>query len=128
VVGLAAANFGEYVDVPEPQRQAFSAYTDQLFMLHGYSGAKMLEELDLFGAAWDLRSLAPDFEGRAMLLITGENDTVVTPDVQARLAAAYARAQGLDITTRLIPGDHSYSSSRIHLQRQVLTWLDNHCR
>ena len=34
VVGLAAANFGEFASSSEEEKQGFAAYTDQLFMLN----------------------------------------------------------------------------------------------
>jgi alpha/beta superfamily hydrolase len=128
VVGLAAANLGEWAESSEEEKQAFSAYSDRLFMLNNFTGAKALAELNEAPQDWDLRNLAPRFDGRSVLLITGDKDTDVPADVQARIAAVYEKTPGIKLTAEVIPGDHSFSGSRIRLQRMVIEWMDQNCR
>lgn len=128
VVGLAAANFGELVNVEEENKQGFAAYTDLLFMLNNYSGSKALAELQANAEAFDVRNLAGSFAGKSVLLITGNQDTSVPPDVQSRIVAAFEKVPDINLTAELIPGDHAFSVSRIRLQRMVIEWMDLNCR
>ena len=127
VVGLAAANFAA-TGLSEAEKQDWAAYTDQLFMLRNYSGARTLAEIEANAAAFDVRNLADSFAGRSVLLITGTEDTDVPPAVQSSIAAAYEKVPGINLDAELIPGDHAFSVSRIRLQRLVIGWMDGNCR
>ena len=127
VIGLAAANF-EASGLSEAEQKDFSAYTDQLFMLNNFNGARALAEIQANAAAFDVRNLAETFAGRSVLLITGTEDTSVPPDVQAGIVAAFDKAADINLDAELIPGDHAFSVSRIKLQRMVIGWMDGNCR
>ena len=127
-VGLAAANLGEWAHRSDEEMQGFSDYTDQLFMLNNFTGAKALAELTTDVEALDLRNLAASFDGRSVLLITGDKDSAVPAEVQARIAVAYEKTPGIKLTAEVIPGDHSFSISRIRLQRMVIEWMNQNCR
>ena len=127
-VGLAAANFEADTGLGEKEKQDLAAYTDQLFMLGNYNGAKLLAELEANAAAFDVRNLAAGFAGRPVLLITGAEDADVPPAVQAKIAAAFEKVPDIRLTAELIPGDHAFSTSRIRLQRKVIDWMDRNCR
>lgn len=128
VVGLAAANLGELVNAEEEKKQGFAAYTDQLFMLSNFNGSKALAELQANAEAFDVRNLASSFAGRSVLLITGNQDTSVPPEVQSRIVAAFETVPYINLTAELIPGDHAFSVSRIRLQHMVIEWMDRNCR
>jgi len=128
VVGLAAANFAQDKGMDEKDREAFVAYTDQLFMLNNYSGSKALAEIEANAAAFDVRNLAAKFAGRPVLLITGSEDTSVPPQVQEQIAVAFAKVPDIRLTAKLIPGDHAFSVSRIRLQHEVIRWMQPLCR
>lgn len=128
VVGIAAANPGEYTDRDEAGRLAFKTYTDQLFMLHNYDGEKALQELTAHAEDFDVRNYGPGLAGKSVMLVVGAQDTVVPHDVQERIAHAYAQVNGLKLTAHVMPGDHAFSVSRIQLQRVVLDWLRSNCR
>lgn len=128
VAGIAAANLGEYSTRAEVQSKAFQDYTDQLFMLHDFDGAQALEEIGANADEFDVREYGPGFRGKSVLLIVGDQDAAVPPDVQKRIAGAYKKEPDLHLTAKIIPGDHSFSSSRIQLQREVVGWLDKNCR
>jgi pimeloyl-ACP methyl ester carboxylesterase len=128
VVGLAAANFEQDTGLSEAEKQGFAAYTDQLFMLNNYSGARALAEIQENAAAFDVRNLAASFAGRSVFLITGTEDSDVPPNVQARIVAAYEKIPEINLKAELIPGDHAFSVSRIRLQRMVIEWMDGNCR
>lgn len=129
VVGLAAANFGEDAGLGgEQEKQELAAYTDQLFMLANYNGAKALAEIQANAAAFDVRNQAGSFAGRSVLLITGNEDTAVPPKVQSLIAAAFEEVPDINLTSEFIPGDHAFSASRIRLQRIVIEWMDRNCQ
>ncbi|MEM9172801.1 MAG: alpha/beta fold hydrolase [Pseudomonadota bacterium] len=129
VVGLAASNPGEYAARTDEQLDRFAVYTDGLFMLKNFSGNKAVSELRAFSRQLDLRSAATGLGGKSVLLVAGGNDSVVPPDVQSRLAAAFEANPRVNLTSMIIPGaDHSFAGHRQQLQRTVVGWLSNNCR
>lgn len=128
IVGLAAANLGIYAARDEQAKNGFKAYTDQLFMLKGFNGAIGLEEINQNADAFDVTRYGPKLAGKSVLLIAAESDTVIPPSVQAEIASAYEQEPSINLTARVIPGDHSFSYSRIQLQKEIIDWMSTHCR
>lgn len=128
VAGLAAANLGEYAERNEAQSNGFKAYTDQLIMLNGFSGDQALTEIAANASEFDVRTYARKLAGKSVLLIAGESDSVVPPAVQERMVAAYLQEPDVQLSHMVLPGDHSFSSTRILLQRTVIKWLATDCR
>lgn len=105
-------------------------YADQLFMLADFDGEAMREQLSVAIAdEIDTRGFGPDLVGRSVLLVVGEQDDV-TPAATMfdPVVAAYAKVDMLRLESHKIPGDHSFSSSRLALSRIVLDWLQRDCR
>ena len=110
--------------------RALLGYADTLYMLKGFSGEALLEQLSSAGAdTLDPARFASSLKGRAVLLVVGEQDTV-TPaaSMTAPIAKAYAATPGLKLQYDLIGGDHAFSSSREELTELVMNWLDQNCR
>ncbi len=128
VVGLAAANLGEYAARDDAAKAGFESYSDGLFMLEGWSGRRAMTELTSNPKALDLRNDAAGLSGKAVLLITGRQDTAVPLAVQQRLVAAYSQQPRIDLTALEMEGDHAFSVNRIALQRTVTAWMANRCR
>lgn len=128
VVGLAAANLGEYAARGQEALEGYAAYSDGLFMLHGWSGSRAVTELMANPRALDLRGDAAGLAGKSVLLISGLQDQAVPVDVQRRLASAYQQQSRIDLTALEINGDHSFSANRIQLQRTVIGWMAGRCR
>ena len=128
VVGLAAANLGEYADRPAEAMQGYMAYSDGLFMLRGWSGERAVAELKANPKLLDLRNDASGLAGKSVLLITGRSDQSVPVAVQRRLAAVYQQQPRIDLVALEIDGDHSFSANRIELQRTVIGWMAGRCR
>jgi len=77
----------------------------------------------------DTRSFGPALRGKSVFMVVGEEDTVTTPEEMFKpVVAAYERVEGLDLEHHIIPGDHSFSWSRLLLTRLVLDWLERDCR
>lgn len=127
VVGLAAANIGEYSDAPQKEMDAFAGYSDSLFMLNGLTGRKIVREIRTKGREYNLLNDVQGMSGKSVLLITGSSDEAVPIDVQRRLAEAYRENPRIRVTALEIPGDHSFSGQRIAMQRIVLNWMVANC-
>ncbi|WOJ95491.1 alpha/beta fold hydrolase [Congregibacter brevis] len=134
VIALSPANLGLWqADVNKGGGAAsmrLKAYADELFMLEGFTGGRLEEEL-AFGDAslWDTRGFGAGLQGKSVLMIVGEQDAVTPAATMFEpVVAAYEALGGLDLSAKVITGDHSFSWSRIELTREVLTWSDSHCR
>jgi pimeloyl-ACP methyl ester carboxylesterase len=130
---LAPANLGliaEGVRAGEPSATDFLDYADGLFMLRNFDGKHMREDL-LSVPPWqlDIRMFGPGLRGKSVLMIAGENDNVVPPESMFDPAiAAYKRDPAIKLRHYTIPGDHSFSWSRIQLTELVLDWLQDQCQ
>lgn len=134
VIALSPANLGLWqLDVKRGGGETSSrlkAYADELFMLEGFTGERLEEELAFVDAAvWDTTGFGAGLKDKALLMIVGEQDdvtpaaTMFTPVVEA-----YKALGGIDLTAKVISGDHSFSWSRIQLTREILGWSGAHCR
>jgi pimeloyl-ACP methyl ester carboxylesterase len=120
----------EGIRAGEPNAANFLDYADGLFMLHNFDGQEMRKEL-LSMPPWqlDIRMFGAGLRGKSVLMIAGENDTVVHPEAMFDpTIAAYARDPGIKLRHYTIPGDHSFSWSRIQLTELVLDWLQDQCQ
>lgn len=106
------------------------AYADQLFMLEGFSGERLEEELAFADTSlWDTRGFGERLQGKSVLMMVGEQDAVTPAATMFHpVVAAYEQFGAIDLTAKVIPGDHSFSWSRIALTREILGWTDAHCR
>lgn len=131
VAGLAPANLSVIADAFEADPKAgegFVAYSDTMQMLSGLTGDKALQEIMANRDAFDVSALAPKLSGKSVLLVAGDQDASVPPGhVHVPLVAAYEAEPGIDLTTRILSGDHSFSWSRQELIDTVLDWADG-CR
>jgi uncharacterized protein len=131
VVGLAAANYGylagEMAGNPKLRADVIKG-TKALFMLRGFDGEASVAELIENRLEYDTASFGPALAGKSVLLITGTADTIIPPAIQMMNVEAYEKTPGLTLSHYLIKGDHSFSQSRIELQRLVVGWLMKSCR
>jgi len=133
VGAMSPGNLGDFkraIEAGDPAGDSFLQYADSLFMLRGYSGAKMKSELA--GAAMeeiDLRGYGPGLVGKSVFLVNGDKDTVTPPDTMFKpIVEVYQRTPGLALEALVISGDHSYSWSREELTVLVEAWLLRDCR
>lgn len=129
--GLAPANFGVVANVlaADPDRKAgFISYGDSLQMLAGTNGTSMVSELIDNRAAFDALTYASNYAGRSVLIIGADKDEAVPLDAIIKpLIAAYEAEPGVDATSAILSGDHSFSWSRDALIDTVLDWAEG-CR
>jgi pimeloyl-ACP methyl ester carboxylesterase len=129
VAGIAPADLGIIADLAKTNdefAQGFAAGADRLAMLNGWSGQKVIAELKSKGDGFSLIDLAPKLSGKSVLLIAGEQDSVLAPSLfHTPLVAAYEAQSDVSLTHTLIPGDHSFSWSRNRLTQTVINWALN---
>lgn len=132
-VSLSPANLAVWqagVVSKAPETQGLADYADQLFMLEGFTGARLLEELAFVDTkVWDTRGFAQGLRGKNVLMIVGESDAVTPPALMFDpVVSAYTQDGRVRLTAKKIPGDHSFSQSRMRLTREILSWMDTRCR
>ena len=130
-VGIAAANLGGRPadSMTQDALTGFASYTDSLTMLATEGGKAVVGQMLARQGEFDTRKLSPEFAGRSVLLIAGEQDTVLPPAVyHAPLVEAFGKTDGLDLTHLVMQGDHSFSWTRLALAETVVDWLNSHCR
>lgn len=127
VAGIAPADFGRIGGAPAEALEGFSAYSDTMQMLAGWSGEKAVSELQANAESFALAGLAPQMVGKSVLLIAGDQDASVSAEMVEDVAAAYSAEPGIDVEMITLSGDHSFSWSRIALSETVLTWIQD-CR
>lgn len=130
-VGIAPANLGGRPSdgMTKEALAGFAAYTDSLTMLNSESGKAVVDEMLARQKEFDTRGLAPQYAGRPILLIAGEQDTVLPPVVyHTPLVAAFEAEGSINLTHHLMQGDHSFSWTRLALAETVVDWLNNNCQ
>ncbi len=130
VGAMAPGNVGQFKTAIESGTGNWIlGYADSLFMLRGYSGEKMKQELT--GAALDtvdLRTFGPRLKPKSVFLVNGDRDDVTPPDSMfAPIVEAYQRVPGLSLEDHIIKGDHSFSESRQELTGLISRWLRRDC-
>ncbi len=115
-------------------RAGFSAYVDAEHLLgrgplKGISGKRMMAEIADNMAAFSVSKQAGEFAGRNVFLLAAKGDTVLPPDIyHSVLVAAFEQADGVNLTHKILEGDHSYSWTRMELTGEVVKWLSVNCR
>lgn len=126
--GIAPADIGIMAGAFEASPEAkagFMAYSDSLQMLHGLTGEKIMAEIEANKDAFSLQGLAPQLEGKRILVVGGDKDTSVPADVIIQpLIAAYEADPAIDTTGVVLSGDHSFSWSRDELISTVMDWAE----
>ncbi len=139
VGGISPADYGIRGDMfsrpnAEAALKGFVDYVDAKHLkgpgpLKGITGQGMINEIRDHMDEFSITNKTADFHGRHVLLIAAEKDTTLPPDVyDAALYKAFKNTKAVDLTHKILPGDHSYSWSRIALSHTVLNWLNTKCR
>ena len=126
VAGIAPGDLGLVADIFQANPEAannFASGAESLIMLNGWTGPTATDELKNNRDAFSLVDLAPQLNGKSVLLIAGDKDTVLAPDIfHTPLVVAYTAQPDLKLAHTIIPGDHAFSWSRFQLIDTVLTW------
>jgi len=131
VAAISSADLGVMAEAFQADAETahgFASYSDSAQMLSGLTGKAAVEEIMNNADIFSLQSLAPRLAGKSVLLIAADEDEVLSPEAfHDPMVAAYEAEPEIDLTARLLSGDHSYSWTRISLIREVLTWAQD-CR
>ena len=103
-------------------------YSDNLFMLEGWSGEKAVRETEQFGQALDLIPRAYKATTRPVLLIAADSSVIPIDAHIKPLFEALNNVPGSQISLRVIKDDHSFSASRDVVIDTTQRFLDKHCR
>jgi len=133
VGAMAPANFAVYtaaINAKDPTIEGFKAYVDQLFVLDDFSGKAMVEQLTSVPIeALDTTKFGPGLHGKSVFMVIGEKDNVTTAEAMFDpVVKAYSELEGFRLQHLKIPGDHSFSWSRIKLADVLVDWLNKDCR
>jgi hypothetical protein len=133
VGAMAPANLGAMaagIESGDPASLGFLTYADALFMLADFDGREMRKELTAVPVKeLDTRLFGPGLRGKSVFMITGSQDKVLPPaTVFDPVVNAYRGDEAIDLAHHTIPGDHSFSQSRIRLTRLVIEWLASRCK
>jgi pimeloyl-ACP methyl ester carboxylesterase len=133
VGAMAAANLGVMaagIKAGDPGMMSFIDYADSLYMLRGFDGAALRANLENTPMdQLDTTLFARGLSGKSVFLVAGSEDRVTPPALMfTPVVTAYLKQPGIDLHHNQIPGDHSFSRSRIQLTRLLLDWFQNRCR
>ena len=133
VGAMSPVNMGVWaggVNSNDPALDRVVNYADHLFMLHGFSGSAMRQQMKSASIAEvDTTTFGPGLRGKSVFMVVGEQDNVTPAAVMFNpVVAAYAKDKEVKLQHHIISGDHSFSWSRLQLTRLVLDWMDEDCR
>lgn len=133
VGAMAPANFAVYaaaINAKDPGIEGFKAYVDGIFVLGDFSGNAMVEQLTSVPIeTLDTTKFGPGLHGKSVLLVIGDKDSVTTAEEMFDpVVNAYSELEGFRLQHLKIPGDHSFSWSRIKLADVLVDWLNKDCR
>ena len=127
-VSYDGANMGKGLLSDPAIIKMWSDYSDQLFMLNGWSGKKMLTEVSEHGEALDLVSRVDSINGRPVFIIAANSDVIPLATQITPLVSALKATKNSKISYLLIEDDHSFSSSRLQLISATASFLNTNCR
>ena len=133
VGAMSPVNMGIWaggVNANDPALARIVSYADTLFMLHGFSADAMREQMKTVSIAEvDTTLYGPGLRGKSVFMVVGEQDNVTPAGIMFNpVVAAYSKEPDIKLQHHIISGDHSFSWSRLHLTRLVLTWMEHDCR
>ncbi len=133
VGAMAPANFAVYaasINAQEPAVEGFKAYVDGLFVLQGFSGSAMAEQLTSVPIeTLDTAKFGPGLRGKSVFMVIGDKDRVTPAETMFDpVVKAYSEGKDLRLQHLTISGDHSFSWSRIKLTDVIVAWLEQDCR
>lgn len=122
------ANMGKGLLSDSAVTKLWSDYSDQLFMLNGWSGKKMVEEISEHGESLDLVKRVNTINGRPVFIIAADTNVIPLATQITPLVRALKATKNSNISYLLIEDDHSFSSSRLKLITETASFLNANCR
>jgi uncharacterized protein len=117
---ISAANLGAMRGLDRPGLIKLASGNAET--LAGTSPEIMADELIAGREAFDFNKAAPGLAKRSLLVLSSDDGLAPQTD---QLVAAVKAQGGKRITALHVATDHSWSDRRIHLQAQLLRWLQS---
>ena len=130
VAGIAAADLGVLgaaLEADAEMADGFAESAAHIGSLNGFDGDAAVDDLISNKDVYSLMSVAPGLRGKSVLLIAGAQDEVLAPEQNHAPMVEGFRQEGVNVDARIIDGDHSFSWTRIKLQREIAQWVEG-CR
>ncbi|GHA06821.1 hypothetical protein GCM10008090_15630 [Arenicella chitinivorans] len=123
---LGAGNKG-FLSSPE-SASLWMDYSDTLFMLSGWSGAKMQQEVLQHAAHLNLVNRASQAKGRPIMMIVADTDVIPIDEHITPLRNALNNDGATNVSYHLLSDDHSFSNTRPRLSDLTYEFIDGNCR
>ncbi|PCI63062.1 MAG: alpha/beta hydrolase [Kordiimonadales bacterium] len=96
--------------------------------LNSYSAASLFREVAADYAFFDLTNVMGRYNGRPLMIISGDKDRAVPLAVQLPLAAAAKKAGAKPFIHLIMDADHVFSWNRIAFTENAVNWMTRNCR
>lgn len=130
-VSYDGANLGAgdkgFLSSPESAR-LWMDYSDTLFMLNGWSGVKMQQEVLQHATRLNLVNRASQAKGRPIMMIVADTDVIPVDEHITPLRQALTKDGATDASYHLLKDDHSFSNTRTQLSNLTYQFIDANCR
>ncbi len=97
-------------------------WSTQLHPVRGVTASELFAEAARHGTGWDYVRWTGALRGRALLIVTADDQNRTDMDA---LAAALRKNGSAALQHAAVETDHSFSDRRIALQMIVLAWLES---
>ena len=119
---ISALNLGTINADPKERQVRLTRWSTQLHPVRGVTASELFAEAARHATAWDYVRWTGALRGRALLLVTADDQNRADMDA---LAAALRKSGSAALQYAAVETDHNFSDRRIALQTIVLAWLEN---
>lgn len=127
-VAVAPADFTAMIAATEGDTAGIALGGETVPGLKDYSMKSLFEEVSADPAFFTLPTKMAGFKGRALMIISGDKDTVTPLATQQPAADAAAKHGAQPYKHVILDADHSFNWRRIELAETVTHWMGKHCR
>ena len=119
---ISAVNLGTLNADPKERQIRLKRWGTQLHPVRGVTASELFAEAARHPTGWDYRRWTGALRGRALLIVTADDQNRTDMDA---LAAALRKNGSAALQYAAVETDHSFSDRRIALQTIVLAWLES---
>ncbi len=127
IASIAGFNFGFFSEYLLQNPQFIDATMDGLaqgsMLLAGSSAKKVYDEMLTNKDDWNLLKLLPELRGKNILLVGAEFDYVAPLELHHHPMVKGLKNVGANFKSEVYKTGHSFSSARIRLTTEVISWL-----
>ena len=127
-VAAAPANLTPFIDVASSEDTVSTEASAPVPGLDGYSFVDLITETRHHRDAFSLLPKMQGFKGRALMIISGDKDSVVPLAIQTPLAEAAEAAGAMPFQHVILDGDHGFSWSRMAFTDTITNWMVENCQ